>query len=375
MAGKRHHIIPRFLMKGFASYTDRDEIFTWVYRKNKSVFESNTKNINIERHFYGKEGEEDFADDVITELERESFSPLVDKLRVLEGSVDFLSPEIADFCSNLIIRTKNFRNSFISLSEDIYNQFDLYLSNQDKLKKLLINQPTLLKNQFDEIWQKHFEPEIRSNADLLKSKGINSTEIAKQKEILFKKLKSELSEQLNSEIQFFTNKFSEYFSFYRENIPTLIKQIHNKHLKQKPISKEKINEYLKLNWFVLNVNEPLILGDAGCIFEVNGKRRFKTFDDTYENLINVFLPISSDKLLVGSKYKFLHSINIKLLNQATAYSSFDLFISSQNTKNHSDLSASIGKWASLVTEEEFDYYMNQMFHDIEGLDSLLKTTK
>jgi hypothetical protein len=81
MAGKRHHIIPRFLMKGFASRVDGENIFTWVYRKKSNPFEANTKNINIENYFYGKENENAYADDKITLLEKNKLSPLVNELR------------------------------------------------------------------------------------------------------------------------------------------------------------------------------------------------------------------------------------------------------------------------------------------------------
>jgi Protein of unknown function (DUF4238) len=68
MAGTRHHIIPRFLLKGFASKVERDQTFAWVFRKGRIPFETNINNI-VENDFYGKEG----ADEAITMAEEAEF--------------------------------------------------------------------------------------------------------------------------------------------------------------------------------------------------------------------------------------------------------------------------------------------------------------
>jgi len=82
MAGIRHHILARFLLKGFASKVSGDQTFTWVYRKEGKVFESNIINVAVERYFYGKEGELS-VDDEITEIEK-TFAPLLSSLRIEE---------------------------------------------------------------------------------------------------------------------------------------------------------------------------------------------------------------------------------------------------------------------------------------------------
>lgn len=64
MAGIRHHILPKFLLKGFASKVDGQEVFTWVYRKEGKVFEANTLNVSVEKHFYGKTGELNVDDEI-----------------------------------------------------------------------------------------------------------------------------------------------------------------------------------------------------------------------------------------------------------------------------------------------------------------------
>src|SRR5205814_10074769 len=70
MAGVRQHIIPQFLLKGFASRTTSKAAFTWVYRKRAPPFETNIINVTVEGKFYDKDAETS-ADDLITDLESE----------------------------------------------------------------------------------------------------------------------------------------------------------------------------------------------------------------------------------------------------------------------------------------------------------------
>ncbi len=85
MAGKRHHILPQFLLRGFASKTipssgRSDSVFVWVYRRGVIPFECATSNAAVESHFYGKEGEAN-VDDEITALESD-FASSLNTLRI-----------------------------------------------------------------------------------------------------------------------------------------------------------------------------------------------------------------------------------------------------------------------------------------------------
>ena len=69
MSGAKQHILPKFLLKGFANRIKGNSIYTLVHRKDGQIFESNIKNICAERYFYGKEPDSS-ADADITKNER-----------------------------------------------------------------------------------------------------------------------------------------------------------------------------------------------------------------------------------------------------------------------------------------------------------------
>ncbi|HEX8638404.1 MAG TPA: hypothetical protein VF692_10100, partial [Pyrinomonadaceae bacterium] len=186
---------------------------------------------------------------------------------------------------------------------------------------------------------------------------------------LFQKFLKEIPSQLKTELPQFTESFSKVFSDLKINLTKKIRDSHNKHLNNKPIS-NKVEQYSQLKWFVISTSASLILGDAGCIFEVINKRKYKVIDDDKKSLVNAFLPLTSKKLLVGTKYQTAQNIDVKLLNKAMASCSYDSFISSEKTPDKLKLSNDIGKWAFLLADNELEYYINKMFQDFEAKDSL-----
>jgi hypothetical protein len=99
MAGVRQHILPRFLLKGFASRLDGQEVFTWVFRKGGNIFEANIKNVAVEKHFYTQPANTS-VDDEITELER-GFARLLDNLRNENDGFEITDPSLREFVSHL----------------------------------------------------------------------------------------------------------------------------------------------------------------------------------------------------------------------------------------------------------------------------------
>src|SRR5881409_3613050 len=75
MTGRKHHTVPQFLLRAFASRTSGKEAYVWTYRRRESGVEINTRNIGAERDFYGSE-----LDARITALET-GFAPLAATLR------------------------------------------------------------------------------------------------------------------------------------------------------------------------------------------------------------------------------------------------------------------------------------------------------
>ncbi|MBA3569153.1 MAG: DUF4238 domain-containing protein [Pyrinomonadaceae bacterium] len=127
---------PKFLLKGFASKVDEQEVFTWVYRKEGKVFEANTLNVSVEKHFYGKTGELN-VDDEITDIEKR-FARLLDALRNEDHTCATLDPNLPEFVGHLSSRTKHLRDSFIDSTEFLTSTLFTYLGDEKNFRTWIL---------------------------------------------------------------------------------------------------------------------------------------------------------------------------------------------------------------------------------------------
>lgn len=52
------------------------------------------------------------------------------------------------------------------------------------------------------------------------------------------------------------------------------------------------------------------------MFEIVGKRRYKSIDDKGDDITNIFLPIATHKLLLGTAFSTIPQISFKSINKA-----------------------------------------------------------
>jgi hypothetical protein len=108
--------------------------------------------------------------------------------------------------------------------------------------------------------------------------------------------------------------------------------------------------YAAFKWFLVAAGEPLILGDSVCVFEGDGQRPFRPIDDETSRTKAIFLPISSDRVLVGTTDK-APSIDAAVLRDACARCSLEFFVSAEPV-TESTLHHSIGSWAGILSVDE-----------------------
>lgn len=110
--------------------------------------------------------------------------------------------------------------------------------------------------------------------------------------------------------------------------------------------------YEAYNWHVAVSEIPILLADTVCIFETDTERRFRAFNDSGVPPLRVYLPIASNRVLVGTPYKSRPKLNARILRKATAKCSYEFFVSGTEIPGHSALHKSIGDWSELLSKEE-----------------------
>lgn len=344
MAGIRQHILPRFLLKGFASQVNNKKVLTCVYRKGGIQFETTIENVGLEKHFYGKAGETG-ADEEITQLES-GFARLIDNLRDQPDGAPVDSKEVSDLVAHLTIRTKQLREFFRESAEYLIDQITLYLSDQSNLKRLLLSKPELMQEELQKTLNDIPVPQI-------------------YKDFLIELVQLNAEEIIDQHMPDLESAFHELIGQIKSVLPTAVKDGHIKTLAKHPAPEPRSEAYQSLIWSVREVDDALILGDIGCLFEIAGERRFKPFDDKGDTIVNVYFPIASRKLLLGTSKSEAPDVDITNVNKATSKCSYEYFVCSERSTANNVLSRSIGDWAGILTKQEMEQLLNEILADLD----------
>lgn len=370
MAGKRHHIIPRFLQKGFASRIIKNKkgeiVFTWHYMKNGVLPDKDfsTKDTIVSEHFYGKEGEIN-ADDEMTKLETDKFSPLLDKLRREKCDFDEFKTEVAELIAHFSIRTKTIRKGFEQMSEKTLEGFKDILTDNETVSEVLLN-PS--EGQVGEIFDdalNNSSPEMENALEIFQMFGLEKENV---KNLIVDLTLSNLQdEERKEETQdFVKNLFSNLLNKAVEDLPNSIKKGHNQSLLDNTIPLPRVEKYEQLNWSIYETTSTLILGDVACVFREIGEKSFKPSCEI-DKTGQVYLPVSSNQILVGTIDTEQVETDVKILNEAIASCSYEQFVCSENTQDKANLIKVIGTNAHLASDEEIEIELDEIRNNIKRL--------
>lgn len=352
MAGIRHHILPRFLLKGFASRVAGQEVFTWVYRRDGRVFETNIVNVGVEKYFYGKDGELN-VDDEITDIER-GFAILLDQLRRKESGQEISDHKIPDFVGHLSSRTKHLRDSFIETSGELTSILTDYLADQVNFRTWIL-----------EYYKRHPEVMRKALDDALRKMQLTRPQRTLLKQRMLKMLRPEVVvAQMDKDISQYAFLFSALGPMLLERIPTIVKEGHIKALAKSLIPEPRVEDYRKLNWFVVKADKPLVLGDVGCLFEVAAKKKFISSSGKEDDLRNIYLPISTDTLVVGATSPTVPQIDFQAINENFVKCSRDFFVSRESSSELQKLLTVLGTEAEILSKAEIEQIIREVI--LEG---------
>jgi len=351
MAGNRQHVLPQFLLRGFTSREEKDNCFSWVFRKNSVSFETNIINIAVSNRFYTTESDSQ-VDDEITKAEND-FGLLISDLRRISKSTEVTSEDICHFLAHLEIRTRHLRESLLESSSILINELLDFLKDTKTLKEIVLKKI-------------HEDPSLLSDAIEKEFKNCSLQPGFKE---LIRKLALQNAPKLLKDIEPYLAVFVEVLSKEIPNrLPKMAKTGHINALKKTIVPDSRVDAYRNLKFHIkVFDNNSLILGDFGVLIEVESKRRFKTIREQSDKLRNVYLPISKNHLLVGSNQT---NINISLseLLRAIAESSREFFISSHNVSDNEKLAQNIGMNCKLLSDEELKLICTEIFNDeINGI--------
>lgn len=347
MAGRRHHTIPQFLLRGFVSSARGRDVRTWLYRKGAVPVEVNIINVAAEKDFYGTRDESDL-DDRITTLES-GFASLVNGLRSTSiGAEPLRDSRIAQLVTHLTMRTRALRQAAISMTTEMTDGLREHLAQPELLRAEL--RKKLGKREMLGIVRKYLAEEGRSPVEI-------------------ERLLIRIGPQAIAAMERFLDEYAQEGATVlddtmRESIKGLPESMRSHFIEALSNNLDggaRAQAYARLNWFSVAVGEPLILGDSVCVFETNGQRPFQPIDDETSQTKSILLPISADRLLVGTAADKVPSIDSRVVGDACARCSLEFFVSAEPVTNPG-LHNLIGSWAGILSADE----TRTLLEDVRG---------
>lgn len=153
-----------------------------------------------------------------------------------------------------------------------------------------------------------------------------------------------------------------------QRLPEIVKDGHLKSLAKSLIPGPRVDEYKKLRWFVLKPSKSLVLGDVGCLFEVAGKKRFISSSGKDDDLKNVYLPIGSNTLVIGTALASVPDVVSRSINESFARSSREFFVCRESSSEMEELLTVLGAESEILSMRRFKSWSEKSFLKVRLID-------
>lgn len=313
-------------MRGFLADVAKSQL--WVYRKD-NIFLSNTRNVGSQRDFYGdRRGES--ADFAIGEAE-EDHSAFVTLLRSGSSRLVDSGPSAA-IVRHLQIRTENTRSLVTNLSAELFESAQAQLSDTEKatqqLEQLLQADPSFLVDA------------------LVKGMGEHGVSLTPRQ---IEELRANLPNLIPQIVDMFgAQAIAELQSFVglvQENVPGIVSKSHNEALVRHE-SDSDLSNYETFFWRLLAFDdEPIVLGDC-CVIAIDENGQYKhTYEEGVRKSAALLLPVSFNRLLIGTRGSLDFQPSISELNEASAQYSQHFFVANNRCSELENLATTIGTYS------------------------------
>jgi hypothetical protein len=349
MAGTRHHIIPQFLLRGFASHTIGDAIYSWVYRRTGKPFNANVINIAVEGHFYTLDGNPE-VDDQITQAEG-PLGHVVDHIRRTQSTHGIEREELGRLFAHLEVRTRHLRINFETLGAKVLERVSAFFADTDSLMAFYLRKhrrdPNELKNMI---------------SDELRRAGVPQLHVPSVLEIIRPQMEIALSTLLPRIAEEAGASFRRMLAERPEMLKEAAKRAQLRALREAIAPEIKELQYASLAFEVMEMPEGnILLGDSAVIAQVTGPRRYKTFVEVGDQLEALYLPLSSSLVLCAHGND--GHVDLPSLPVAVARCALEFFVVSSPSPAYENLQSEMGKLSTLVDDSVIDDALFEAFNE------------
>jgi hypothetical protein len=340
---KRHHILPRFLLEGFASRHKKSQCRAWVIPKSKPAYETNVRNISVEQYFYGRNTEN--AEDALGRLESRT-APIVVRLR--EGgslNVDDAAT-LSEFVATMIVRTRHLRDEVQSAVSRLATRMSGSLNSE--MAKVMAN---------DYFRKRPGEMEIH----IRKALGLSDDHPVPEgaKELALAALALVPAQSLFSPT---------YVDTLRHGLLSVLNgidvgDIQNRTLRQSLDGSSPMRRFEGFSWDKLRGADRLILGDTGPV-ALGRDGSLHSPLTLGEECNSIIVPLSPSILLVGHAGPMPPLLSWKEINTGVAELSGEYCVASSRDDDQRYLSNLIGTRSELLSDAAAQEMVDQTWKQI-----------
>jgi hypothetical protein len=327
------------MLRAFESSRRGNEVRVWRYCRDGKPIELNVTKIGVEKDFYG-----DDLDERITKLET-GFASLAEDLRNQNGPID--KADIGDLVAHLSLRTRALRQSGIELATKMVDRVRDHFSQEEVLKAAArrLTRAELLQR-------------IRQQ---LASQGLKRFEIERRILAAGPRLVAMLEQKLNEGAEEMAPVVDRVMREGAKELPASMRVSSIEALSRGLEKNPRALAYRRFDWFVLPTAESLILGDSVCVFEKEGDRAFKPWDDEASPAKRILMPLAPGRLLIGTHESDVPDLDILAVNQAFARCSLEFFVSSRRlVSSEAQMVESLGAWSGIISDCELNAMWEQI---------------
>jgi hypothetical protein len=325
MACRKQHFIQRFLLKGFSFGTSGDSSRIWVYPRNGNIFESALEKYGAERDFYGHPDQSEL-DSNVTELENNRFNDFLDGMR-RRPDQELDVNDAAEFAIHVFFRSKNLRSVLTAGMEKLLPQ---------TLGKL--RDPIILERFIASGFRRDFlaaNPQANVPEDLIKIYAQYAVAAS-------------------------ATHFESLFKGLEQRVANIVADAHRKSLSERltDFRGSRVELFKSLQWAVLKTEKRLVLGDSVAFSELEDGL-FKPVTEPQDSVLRVWIPISTNQILVGSRNNKAPILDVEHINRASASCSFDAFCAFDGPREHESMISQIRMATFTLDQAEAERIANE----------------
>lgn len=319
MSGRKQHFIPQSLLRGFG-FPKGKKTYVVAYTHDRGIFTTGTDGIGAERDFYSElevDGTGETLDDKITNYEQ-PFPQVLGEFRSLGDGQRPDTKMAAEFVTHLVVRNDHFRKAVGSGSEHLIEGMADAFTDEGQAKALLgLNReepPQMFSDEIAKMWAQ-FGP-------IFTNLGLSEAQFHVW---AFQAVKGQFPAFFAEAV----GPLKETFAEMIDKLPEVAANAQRTSLTEGLSPPKRVEMMSEFEWKVVHAATALVLPDCVAIAVDASGEPYPLMLADFENVRTIYMPLSSDRLLVGSRGEPREpSVG---MNEAFAACSWDFFVARDRT--------------------------------------------